>query len=60
MINSSGRERLSCAAFVDPDFDTVIAPVVKAGETAQFEPTTAGEYLVQRFGKAFAYRSKTP
>ena len=23
VINSSGRERLSCAAFVDPDFDTV-------------------------------------
>ena len=60
VINSSGRERLSCAAFVDPDFDTVVAPVVKAGESAQFEPTTAGEYLVQRFGKAFAYRSKTP
>ena len=59
VINSSGRERLSCAAFVDPDFDTVVAPVVKAGESAQFEPTTAGEYLVQRFGKAFAYRSKT-
>ena len=59
VINSSGRERLSCAAFVDPDFETVVAPVVKAGESAQFEPTTAGEYLVQRFGKAFAYRSKT-
>jgi isopenicillin N synthase-like dioxygenase len=58
VVNSSGRERLSCAAFVDPNFETAVTPVVKLGESAQFEAITAGEYLVKRFGKAFAYRNK--
>lgn len=58
VINSSGRERYSVAAFVDPSYDCMIEPVVKAGEKAHYEPITAGDYLVWRFGKAFAYRSK--
>lgn len=58
VVNSSGRERYSVAAFVDPSYDCMIDPVVKAGEMAAYEPITAGDYLVWRFGKAFAYRNK--
>jgi isopenicillin N synthase-like dioxygenase len=60
VVNRSGRERYSCAVFVDPDRDTVIDPVVRPGETALFEPVTCGAYVQSRFDAAFAYRQKAP
>ena len=56
VINQSGRERLSMAVFVDPDFDTPIEPVVAPGEAARYEPTRCGDYILGRFDASFAYR----
>lgn len=56
VVNTSGRERLSIAVFVDPDFDTPIEPVVLPGDTARYAPTTCGEYILGRFDASFAYR----
>ncbi len=58
VVNRSGRERLSCAMFIDPDRDTVVAPVVGDGEAARYVPVTCGEYVQSRFDQAFAYRQK--
>ncbi len=58
VVNSSGRERFSLVAAVDPNFETDMTPVVAAGESARFDPITCGDYLVWRFGKAFKYRGK--
>ena len=57
-VNRSGRARYSVAVFVDPDRDTVIAPVVRGGEVAQYAPVTCGDYVQSRFDAAFAYRQK--
>jgi hypothetical protein len=46
------------AAFVDPDRDTVIDPVLREGEAAKYAPVTCGEYVQSRFDAAFAYRQK--
>lgn len=56
VVNTSGRERLSIAVFVDPDYDTPIEPVVLPGDTAHYEPTRCGEYILGRFDRSFAYR----
>lgn len=56
VVNTSGRERLSIAVFVDPDYDTPIEPVVLAGDTARYPPTRCGEYILGRFDRSFAYR----
>jgi isopenicillin N synthase-like dioxygenase len=58
VVNASGRARYSVAAFVDPDFDCVVDPIVRPGETAKYEATTAGRYIVGRFDKSFSYRKK--
>ncbi len=58
VVNRSGRERLSCAMFIDPNRDTVIAPVLRAEETAKYPPVTCGDYVQGRFDAAFAYRKK--
>lgn len=58
VVNSSGRERLSIAMFVDPDFDTPINPVVQPGESAHYPEVSCGDYILGRFDKAFAYRNK--
>jgi isopenicillin N synthase-like dioxygenase len=58
VINRSGHERLSCAVFVDPDRDTLIAPVTAPGEAPRYEPVTCGAYVQSRFDAAFAYRQK--
>ncbi len=55
VVNRSGRQRLSCAVFVDPDRDTLIAPVVGV---PKYEPVTCGGYVQSRFDAAFAYRQK--
>lgn len=56
VVNTSGRERLSIAVFVDPDYDTAIEPVVAAGEQARHAPTRCGDYILGRFDASFAYR----
>ncbi len=58
VVNSSGRERLSIAMFVDPDFDTPIIPVTAPGETAHYPEVSCGDYIAGRFDKSFAYRQK--
>ena len=58
VVNRSGAERLSLAVFVDPDDDTRIEPVCRAGETPRYPPVTCGEYIRGRFDKSFAYRQK--
>lgn len=60
VINRSGRERLSCAVFVDPDRDTMIEPVVASGAAPLYAPVTCGDYVQSRFDAAFAYRQKAP
>ncbi len=56
VVNRSGRERISLASFVDPDFDTLIKPVLQPGETARYEPVSCGDYILGRYDKSFAYR----
>ncbi len=58
VVNSSGRERLSIAVFADPDFDTVIEPVVQPGEAPKYGPVTCGDYILGRLDRAFAYRKQ--
>ena len=58
VVNASGRERYSMAIFLDPDFDTPIVPVALGGEAAHYPPVTCGEYILSRFDRSFAYRSK--
>ncbi len=56
VVNRSGRERLSVAVFVDPDEETVIDPVCRAGEAARYPSVTCGAYIRARFDAAFEYR----
>lgn len=58
VVNRSGRERFSCAVFVDPDRDTLIDPVLRPGEPPAYAPVTCGDYVKSRFDAAFAYRQK--
>ncbi|MFM8546500.1 MAG: isopenicillin N synthase family dioxygenase [Betaproteobacteria bacterium] len=58
VINSSGRERLSIAVFVDPDYDTPIVPVTEPGVAPRYPEVTCGEYILGRFDKAFEYRKR--
>lgn len=58
VVNSSGRERLSIAMFIDPDFDTPIVPVTAHGEAANYPEVSCGDYIAGRFDKSFAYRQK--
>jgi isopenicillin N synthase-like dioxygenase len=56
VVNSSGRERYSMAVFVDPNHDTLIAPIVRDGEMAKYEPVDCGDYILGRYDTSFAYR----
>jgi isopenicillin N synthase-like dioxygenase len=56
VVNRSGRTRFSTALFIDPNRDTLIAPVVRPGEAARYAPVTCGDYLRSRLDAAFAYR----
>lgn len=57
VVNRSGRERLSLVLAWDPNPETQIDPaaVPNAGPD-RAEPISCGDYLLWRFGKAFAYR----
>ena len=57
VVNSSGRERPSLVLAWDPNPETVIDAADVPGAGAATEPPiTCGDYLLWRFGKAFAYR----
>lgn len=60
VINRSDRERLSLVLAFDPNPETVIdsRDVLGAAVTGQQPPITCGEYLVERFAKAFPYRKQ--
>ncbi len=59
VVNRSGRERLSLVLAFDPDPSTRIdaRDIYGADYTPQQAAISCGEYLVWRFGKAFAYRN---
>ena len=59
VVNTSGRERYAIAIALDPDWDTLISPVVIDGEPAHYEDVLCGEYIRDRFDRSFAYRNKT-
>ena len=58
VVNSSGRERLSLVLAFDPDPETIIdaTEVFGSGYQSEQSPITCGDYLVQRFERAFSYR----
>lgn len=58
VVNASGRERYSIAVFFDPHPDTVVDPrdLLDDKDQAKYPAITCGEYIVQRFDKAFKYR----
>jgi len=56
VVNSSGRERVSVAVFVDPNWDADIRPVVFGDETPNYEPVRCADYINDRYAEAFRYR----
>jgi isopenicillin N synthase-like dioxygenase len=61
VVNSSGRARYSVAIFFDPHPDTLIDPrdLLDDKSAAKYPPITCGDYVVERFDKAFKYREKS-
>lgn len=59
VVNSSGRERLSLVLAFDPDPDTRVdaRDIFGADYQAKEAPITCGDYLIQRFARAFSYRA---
>jgi isopenicillin N synthase-like dioxygenase len=60
VVNESGRERYSIAVFFDPHPDTTVDPrdLLDDPAEAKYPPIACGDYIVERFGKAFKYRRK--
>lgn len=58
VVNTSGRERLSLVLAFDPEPDTLIDAAAIPGLTPVDEATTCGDYLLQRFARAFSYRQQ--
>ncbi len=60
VVNSSGRERLSLVLAFDPDPETLVDPaaIFGDGHPGMEPPITCGDYLLWRFGRAFAYRGE--
>lgn len=58
VVNASGRERLSLVLAFDPNPETPIDPraIFGADHAPHEAATTCGDYLVERFARAFAYR----
>jgi len=59
VVNSSGRERFSIAAFVDPNWDTPVDPVVLGDEAPHYPVVRCAEHIKSRFDQSFAYRQKS-
>ena len=61
VVNTSGRERYSLVAAVDPNYETTIDPSIVCADPsddARYAPIRCGDALQQRFDRAFAYRSR--
>jgi len=60
VVNSSGRERMSLVLAFDPNPETVIdaREVTGPGPEIREAAISCGDYLLWRFGKAFAYRKE--
>ena len=60
VVNRSGRERLSLVLAYDPEPETMIDPRALFGDDVDtpYRPITCGDYLIERFAKAFAYRTE--
>ena len=58
VINSSDHARQSLAVFVDPDYDSMIIPVVAEGDSPKFSPISCGEHIQKRFDNSFDYRNQ--
>jgi isopenicillin N synthase-like dioxygenase len=59
VVNATARARYSVAVFYDPHVDTEIAAIpscVPAGAAPLYPATSCGDYILSRFGAAFAYR----
>ena len=59
VINRSGRQRLSIAAFVDPIYETTVVPIIRNEERPLYDPVACGDYIVSRYDATFAYRNKS-
>ena len=57
VVNTSGGERYSIAIAMDPDWDTLISPVIQDNEEPRYEDVTCGEYIRGRFDRSFSYRN---
>merc|ERR1711988_152558 len=50
VVNCSGRERYSMAFFMDPNFDSIVAPIRHCdGPKAKFEPIAAGQLKLAKY-----------
>jgi len=58
VVNTSGRERFSLAVFVDPDWATLIEPVVPPGGSPHYASVRCGDYIQGRYDQSFAYRGR--
>ena len=60
VVNSSGQKRLSIVLSYDPNPETNIdsSDVFGSDHVPKYDPITCGDYLVQRFKKAFSYRKE--
>lgn len=69
VVNPEGVERHSCAFFLEPSFDAVVAPIVlgeggaaaaaAAAALERYPPITAGQYMLDRYAAVHgAYRQQ--
>jgi isopenicillin N synthase-like dioxygenase len=60
VVNTSGRERYSLVAAVDPNYETIIDPAIVCADPreALYPPISCGDALQQRFSRAFKYRQQ--
>ena len=58
VVNTSGRDRLSLVLAYDPNPETMIdaREIFGDGYTPKDKPVSCGDYLVERFERAFPYR----
>ncbi len=56
VINEERDARFSVVVFVDPGSQTMIEPILKSGESPQYEAIECEAYITGRFNRSFAYR----